>query len=228
MVYTKRLLSPEYYRTSKKGNKFIVTAIPGPHKKNRSIPLSVVLRDIMKLVEDVSEVKSILNKRMVKIDNKTQINHRFPIGFMDVISIDNSNYRVLVNEKGLYLKNIENNKNIKLLKITKKTYNKKNILQLGFHDGRTLIVDKDIYKTGDVAVFDIEAGKIKELLQFKRGSLVLITDGKNKGKVGKIEDIIIVRGSQSNRVVVKIGEEKIETLKDYVFVVGQDSSVIDL
>ena len=229
MVYTKRLLSPAYYKSGRKTNKFIVTVRPGPHKKDRSIPLVIALRDILKFADNTAEAKNILNMRTVKIDNKTRIDHRFPVGFMDVLSIHNSNYRVLVDKKGLCLKPIEGvQSKIKLLKIVNKTYDKKGKLQLGFHDGKTLIMDKDIYKTGDVVVFDIGSNKIKDLIQFKRESLVLITEGKNKGKIGKVEDFTIVRGSQPNKVIVRLGNETIETLKDYVFIVGQDSPVIDL
>ncbi len=229
MAYTKRLLIPEYYKTGRKTHKFIVTGSCGPHNKGRSIPLAVALRDFLNIAEDISEVKQILSKKSVKIDNIIRTDHKFPLGFMDVIAINDSLYRVLVDKKGLCIKPIEKSQsNVKLLKIVKKLYNKKKQLQLGFHDGRTLIVDKDVYKTGDVVLFDLTSRKIKDVIQFKRESMVLITDGKNKGKIGKLQDYIIVRGSQPNKVIVRLENDTIETLKDYVFIVGQENPIIKL
>ena len=229
MVYTKRLLSPEYYNVGRKLRKLIVTAMPGPYGKDRSIPIAVVLRDILKVADNIHEVRHILNSEAVKIDNKTQKNHRFPVGFMDVLTINNENYRALVDKKGLCIKPTDSAQaKLKLLKVSKKSYNKNNRLQLGFHDGRTLYVDKDMYKTGDVVLFDLESNKIKHHVQFKIGAMILVTQGKNKGKTGIIEDIMTIRGPQPNKVIVKAGSEKIETLKDYIFVVGQDSPLINI
>ncbi|MBI4895762.1 MAG: 30S ribosomal protein S4e [Candidatus Aenigmarchaeota archaeon] len=229
MVYTKRLLIPDYYKSEKKIHKFIVTGSCGPHKKSKAIPLAVAMRDFLNIAENISEVKTILSKKNVKIDNIVRTDHRFPLGFMDVISINDSLYRVLVDKKGLCIKPIEKSQsNLKLLKIVKKSYNRNKKLQLGFHDGRTLIVDKDVYKTGDVVVFDLTSKKIKDVIQFKRESIVLITDGKNKGKIGKLQDYTIVRGSQPNKVVIRLENDTIETLKDYVFIVGQENPVIKL
>ncbi|MBI5332487.1 MAG: 30S ribosomal protein S4e [Candidatus Aenigmarchaeota archaeon] len=229
MGYTRRLLSPKYYKVSRKSHKFIVTTIPGPYGKDKSIPIAVALRDILKIADNIHEVRHILSKKAVKIDNKIQTNFKFPIGFMDVLTINNENYRVLVNEKGLYIKPIDSNQaKLKLLKIVRKCYVKNNKLQLSFHDGRTLLVEKDMYKTGDVVLFDLETKQIKQQTQFKRGAMILITEGRNKGKLGVIEDMVIIRGSQPNKIIVKTGTEKIETLKDYTFVLGQDTSLINM
>ncbi len=229
MVYTKSLLSPGYYRTGKKTNKFVITSSPGPHKKSKSIPLAIALRNILNLAENRRESREILGKRFVKVDNKVRTDHRFPIGFMDVLSINNSVYRVLIGNKGLCIKPVKKDQSsVKLLKVIGKKYNKNKKLQISLHDGKTMIVDKDIYKTGDVILFDIDNKKIKDVIQFKRGSTVLIIDGKNKGKLGKIEDIVVVKGSQPNKVVIKLGNDILETYKDYVFIVGQDSPVINV
>ena len=229
MVYTKRLLSPKFYNVSRKQNTFVVTGACGPHNKASSFPLAIALRDVLKVAENISEAREILNKRTVKVDNNIRTDYKFPLGFMDVLSINDINYRILLNKKGLCIKQVDKaQSNVKLLKIVSKTFTKKNKLQLGFHDGRIILVDKDIYKVGDVVLFELESKKIKDLIQLKRGSTVLITEGKNRGKLGKVEDFVNVRSSQPNRIVVRFGDDRIETYKDYVFIVGHDSPVIDL
>lgn len=56
-----------------------------------------------------------------------------------------------------------------------------------------------------------------------------MTGGRHTGEIGKIKKINITRSSMPNTAVIETGAGKtFLTLKDYVFVIGKDESVISL
>ena len=101
-------------------------------------------------------------------------------------------------------------------------------IQLNLFDGRNVIVDKNDYKTGDVALFDLEKKKITDVIKFEKNSIVFIKDGKYIGQVGVIKDIIVTGNEKKDRVVFKCGDAEHETLKEYAYVIGKDKSAIKL
>ena len=223
----KRLAAPRFWPVERKVKKFVIAPRPGPHPKSRSIPLGIILRDVLQYAHTAKEVKEILNKNAVKVDSKVRRDHGFPVGLMDVISIGDEHYRVLPGQKVLYLKRIgKEEAKIKLSMVNNKTCLKGKI-QLNLHDGRNILVEKGDYKTGDVLVFDFEKG-IKEMLKLEKGATALVTGGHNIGSVGKIADIIITKSPQPNQVSLVLEEKSVVIPRDYVFVVGKEKPVIEL
>lgn len=220
----KRFVAPKFWPIERKTKKFVIAPSPGPHPKDRCMPLGMILRDVLKCAETLKEAKEILNKNLVTIDGKIRKDHKFPIGLMDIISIGEESYRVLPNPKGISLKRIDD-ANIKLMRIENKICLKKKI-QLNMHDGKNILVDEDDYKTGDVLIFDLEK-KYFRLLRMKKGSIAMIIHGHNSGKVGKIDEIIVTRSHQPNQVKIKIGDDILIVPKNYVFVIGEEKPVID-
>jgi len=41
----KRQMAPSFWGIERKNKRFVITVRPGPHKKDRSIPTAVLLRD---------------------------------------------------------------------------------------------------------------------------------------------------------------------------------------
>ena len=85
MSILKRLAAPGIWPISRKTNKYSISLKPGPHSKNLSIPLGIIIRDILKLSQNLSEAKQILNSGQIKIDNIVRKKYKFPVGFMDVL-----------------------------------------------------------------------------------------------------------------------------------------------
>jgi len=219
MSKTKSISSPKTWAIKRKTNKFVVTARPGPHSKKNSLPLLIILRDILKYGETSKEVRTILNNRIVSVDGRIVRDHAFPVGFMDILSVGNENFIVLADHHGTVLKKIKKTGE-KLEKVKRKTVLKKGKIQITFHDGRNIVLDKTKLKTGDVVVFDLKEKKIKEEIYLQKGSEAFIMLGKKTGKKTKINDIINVRGPQSNKVLVKVDDQEMLIPKDYVFVVS--------
>lgn len=223
----KRTTMPSFWPVERKTKKFVVGPMPGPHSKNKCISLGVVLRDVLKLAENMKEAKKILNSSLVKVDGVVRKDRRFPVGLMDVVAVGSEYYRILPGKKGLYLHRMsEDERRIKLSKVINKTCISGKY-QLNLHDGKNMIAGNDC-RTGDVLVIDTDSNEIKQVLNFRKGSVALITGGSNAGSTGKIEEIIVARSSQPNQIVIKSQNERLIVPAGYVYVVGIDKPVISL
>lgn len=232
MSHLKRLAAPKSWRIGRKEKKFVVKPVPGPHKIEESIPLLLVVRDILGYAKTSREAKKIINEGKIVVDKKIRRDLKFPVGLMDIIEIPTTNERwiVLLDGKGkLTLKNIsENSSKYKLCKIVNKTVVKGDSIQLNLHDGRNFLVEKekDEYKTKDALLLDLEKNAIKKHLHFREGSFALITGGKHKSEIGRIEEIKKTRSPEPNIVVLSKDNEKFQTVEDYVFVIGEKKIAI--
>jgi small subunit ribosomal protein S4e len=225
----KRSTSPIFWPIRRKGGKFTIRPSPGPHPKKECIPIGIILRDILGVAQTLREVKKILGKGLVKVDGVVRKDYAFPVGLMDVFELGNDAYRILPNKKGLAIQKIPKKESkIKLSKIKNKTTLKGGKIQLNLNDGKNIRLDENRYKTGDVLVLDIEKKKIVDVLPFEKGSIGIITKGKNIGAVGTIEEVTVSRSPNPNPITFKIGAKKIAVPGDYVFVVGKDKPVITI
>jgi small subunit ribosomal protein S4e len=225
MARLKRLEVPGFWPIEKKTKKYTVSIQPGTHSKDSSLTIAVILRDVLKHAETLKEVRQILNSGTVKVDGLARRTTGFPVGLMDIFSVGKENYRILPGKNGFYLK--EDKGEFKLKKIVNRTMAKKKKMQLNFHDGTNMIND-DAYKTGDVVLFDIESRKIKDAIKMEKGNLVIVTKGNNRGVVGKLESIKIVKSPEPNIAEISASGRKIMLPLDYVFPIGRTGPVIDL
>jgi small subunit ribosomal protein S4e len=206
----------------------------GPHKQFESIPLMVILRDILKIADKGKEAKSIIKMGGVFVDGKYRKDHKYPAGVMDVVSIPRikQQYRIVPTRKGLGLIEIsvaESKK--KICKIVDKTVVRGGKMQLNLHDGRNLLVDiKDSkkYNTGDSIVLELPSQKILNHVKLEKGAPALIIKGKNIGMLGKIEEIIVTKTKEPTKLICNVNGEKLEVIKNYIFVVGKDKPLIKL
>ncbi len=228
-----RLASPKIYPVLKKEAHYIIRANPGPHPKDNSLPLAVILRDLMRLTKSAKEAKKILNANSVLVDQKIRKDYKFPVGLMDVISIPsiNSNYRFLFDEKGKVklVKISENEAKIKLCKIKNKKAAKKGKIQITLHDGRNILIDEKKFNTGDTIEISLPNQEIKKHLPLEKDVYVYITDGTHIGETAKIIEFKSMPGSNQDRVALQTNDGKsFETLKKYIFVIGKDKPEIKL
>ncbi|MEK6973900.1 MAG: 30S ribosomal protein S4e [Nanoarchaeota archaeon] len=227
-----RISAPKFWEIHRKESKYTIHPSSGPHGLEKSVPLSVLVRNYLKYAKTSREAKKIIYSGKIEIDGIPRTDPKFPVGLMDVISIKDTdeNFRVFFNEKGnLIVHKIEKGESsIKPLKIINKTILKKKRLQLNFYDGKNKIVDKDIYKTSDTMIYDLHKKAFSSHLKFEKGAIVYIMDGKKTGHIGILDSVSEQRGTEPARIVLKSGKEKFETLKDYAFVIGKEKSLISI
>lgn len=226
--HMKRLATPKAIPIeNKKESKFISRGSSGPHSRKNSVPLGVLLRDVLKIAETSSEIKKILSQRKVKVDQKVRTDFRFPVGLMDYLSFDGDSrmYKVMVDSKGrLAPVSIEKAATTKLLKVTNKNVLKGGKFSLTFHDGKTTLSDNNV-KVGDSVVFSFGDSKLKKVLKLANGSRCLIREGKHAGSIVKLKEIIQREGGKPSEAVVT-SEDKKEgefiTVAKYLFVVDDE------
>jgi small subunit ribosomal protein S4e len=96
---------------------------------------------------------------------------------------------------------------------------------LNLHDGRNIILDKDARSTGDTLKIAIPDQKILSAHELREGNTAYMTGGSHIGQLGTIDTVDVTRSPKPNIVKFKDGST---TIKDYVFVVGGESSEITL
>jgi small subunit ribosomal protein S4e len=221
MTHLKRYKVPKYWKIPRKRKKFVVVPSPGPHPKDRCIPLLVLIRDILKYAETSKEAKGIIKSGKVLVDKKERKDPGYPIGLMDIIEMPELKkaFRVTVNTKGLFLEEIKlEEANKKLCRIQNKTILKGGKIQLNLHDGTNIITDKG-YKTSDSILIKLPERKILKHFKFEKGANSLVISGKNIGVQGKVKEIFDRKTMlESSRVVLQTKDGEIETVKDYVLV----------
>ncbi|MDP6155706.1 MAG: 30S ribosomal protein S4e [Candidatus Thermoplasmatota archaeon] len=225
--HQKRLTIPRRWKLAKKTQKWAPKTSPGPHSKEWSVPVLVVLRDMLELCDNASEARKILAARDVFVDGKVITNPNHPVGFMDVFSIPKNNifYRVLFDKRGkLVLTSIPKENSIwKMVKIMDKKTLKGNKIQLNLHDGRNILLEKDRFKTKDVLKIEIPSQKMLGAYKFSKGNLAMIIGGAHAGSIYRIEDFTVTKSSKPNIVTLEGG---ISTIMDYIFVIGKKTPEI--
>ena len=225
----KRQMAPLFWNIERKNKRFIITVRPGAHKKDRSIPTAVLLRDIIKKVSTLREAKSTIYNGQVSIDGVTRKSLHHSIGLMDVIEFEGISdiYRLVPqNKQQLTPITIDaNEKSKKIVKVTSKTTIKSGKVQLGFHDGRTMITDTKI-NVDDSCLLQTPDQKILESLKLENGCTVIVTSGINAGQIGHVDKIKDGTFSLPKRIDLIINDKKIEIPVQLIMVVGKDKPVI--
>ena len=184
---------------------------------------------MLKLANSSKEVKRILHDGSVMVDGNIVRDYRFPVGLFDVITIPkiNTSYRVLLDRKQRIMLHEVTDSGIKLYRIKNKTNVKGGATQLNLHDGSNIISDEFSYRTSDSVLVSIPERKVLQHLMYKPGNLALITGGAHSGELATIKEIKKVRSSMPNMVSLQSTYD-FETVEDYVFVIGKNTSEMEL
>ena len=198
----KRLNAPKSWPVPRKSNVWVTSPNPGPHPLDGCMPLSVVLRDMLKVVDTAAEAK---------------------ISMPDV----GKYYRMLLDNRGKFIlvEVAEDRAKWKLCRIENKTYVSGGRLQLNLHDGRNVLVSEDGYKTGDVLKLELPTQKILEAYKLVQGNVALIVSGENAGQINVVDEQVEERSSAPDLVRFKNGKL---TVKNNVFVIGNKTPEVVL
>ncbi len=224
--HLKRLAMPNTWTTQqKKGITWVARANSGAHSMEEGMPLVLVLREMLKLGNTAREVRNILHHKELLVDGIRRKDHKFNVGLMDVLAIPETKeyFRISLNKyrKLVPIKIEEKESNSKICTIKGKGLYKGKI-QLRLSDGRTILIQKGEYKTSDALVISVPDQKILLHIKFEKGAAVLLTGGKNIGKIGVIENI------KNNLVTIKSNNELFEASKDNCFVVGKNKPALTI
>ena len=189
--------------------------------------LVYILRDVLKYADNAKEAISIASKGLVLVDKKVRREACEPVGLMDVVEFPKMGkfFRLLPGPKGLVLKEIsEAESKIKPCRIVGKKSIAEGKTQISLNDGSVMLLTKDTFKTKDTLVLELPSRKIKDILEFKKGNTGLVYNGRHSGGSGEITEIH--SGTASRKSSTKLGE--VETLTDYVIVIGKGKPAISI
>jgi len=217
---------------SKLGGKYTSRPSTGPHKLRECMPLTVLLKNRLKYALTGKDVFAIVKDKegMVKVDNKIRRDPRYPLGVMDVVSLEKTgeHFRILYDVKGRYQAHKIDAKEatFKLCKVQKKQMGANKIPYIVTHDGRTVRFPHPDIKKNDSIKFNLESGEVDGLIKFENGASILVTGGNNIGRVGILQhvekhpgsfDIAHVKDSNGHAFATRIGN---------IFVIGEGKKPI--
>jgi len=223
--HLKRLNAPKHWMLDKMGGIFAPRPSSGPHKLRECLPLVILLRNRLKYALTRTEVVKILKGRMVKVDGKVRTDTTYPSGFMDVVSIEKTgeNFRLLYDTKGRFVLQpiTAEEAKFKLCKVKSVRMGAKAIPYITTNDGRVIRFPDPLIQINDSVKFDLESGKITDFLKFETGNVVMVTGGRNLGRIGVITsrdkhpgsfDIVHIKDAIGNEFATRVGN---------VFVIGK-------
>ncbi len=235
----KRERAPAFWPIHRKDATWVARTRPGPHVREESLPLVLVVRDILGYARTAREAIRVVKDSKVKVDGIIRHDHRFPLGLMDVVEIQGTGrlFRVLPKPgRGLSLSPIEQGEaGYKLCRIVGKRTLRARTLQISLHDGRNLLLEgKEGQKTdgeyniGGTLQLALPTQKVVKYIPFQIGTIGLVTDGKNQGLYGKVTSIS--PGSYARPRIAKIQttEESFDTPANYVIPIGTDTPLVSL
>lgn len=232
--HMKRLSAPKHWMLSKVGGIWATKPTRGPHKLRECIPLNVILRNKLKLALTGREAKLIVCAKdgNVAIDGKIRKDPKFPVGFMDVLTIlkTKSHYRVLYDCKGRFGINKipASEAEFKLCKVKARAMGPKGIPYIVTHDARTIRFPNPEIKAQDTVRINLKNGEITDFYKFEEGCQVMIKGGNNIGRVASLVKIEKHDGSYDIIYCKDSNGKTFSTRIDNVFVIGKSKSEISL
>eukprot|EP00271_Cylindrocystis_brebissonii_P010303 TRINITY_DN26472_c0_g1_i1.p1 TRINITY_DN26472_c0_g1~~TRINITY_DN26472_c0_g1_i1.p1 ORF type:complete len:268 (+),score=61.75 TRINITY_DN26472_c0_g1_i1:54-857(+) len=189
--HLKRLNAPRHWMLNKLGGAFAPKPSPGPHKERECLPLAVMLRNRLKYALTYKEVTAIVMQRLIAVDGKVRTDKCYPAGFMDVVSIakTDENFRLLYDVKGRFVLHriTAEEARYKLCRVRAASVGERGVPYITTYDGRTIRYPDPLIKVNDTVKVDLETGKAVEFIKFDIGNLCMVTGGRNRGRVGIVQ-----------------------------------------
>ncbi len=235
----KRKPAPAFWPIHRKDKPWVAKPSSGAHSLNESLPLTLVLRDILGVAQTRKEAILILTQGKVLVDGKIRKKDDFPVGLMDVVSMPEVGkyYRVMPSHKGLVLAPISKEESqVKLFRVEDKT-TVRNGVQLAFHDGSNMLFKvadpknpiEVVYDTFDILKVTFPEKQVIQSVKTKEGNIAVITGGKNIGKIGKIVEIEKTEAKKRRNALVVVEDSagtRYQTILDLVFSIGETEPLI--
>ena len=215
MSHLKRQKIPRKWPIPRKGTKYVVR--PNFNLKE-GIPILIILRDVLKTVQNRKELKKAIYSKNILLNNKIITDEKDTALLFDTIMIVPSKeyYKIFLSKKGKFeikeIKKAEANK--KVSKIINKKILKGKKIQLNLSDGRNFISDIKC-KVNDSVLINLEKRKIEKCLQLKEKAKVIILKGKHSGEIGTVDKI----DSEEGIAKIDVAGKKINVLIKQIMVV---------
>ena len=205
-MYLTRSKATKKLPIPRKGTKYLAVST---HNKKESIPLVVVMRDILKLVKNKKELKKVLNEKQVLINHKEIRETNYPVCLFDVINLPSAkkNYRANLSEhKKMAFKEVsDKDAETKTYKVVDKKILSGKKVQINLMQGKNIISDEKV-NVGDSVVLNLKDNKIVSVIPMQEGKEVFVIKGKHAGHQGKIQEIMDRGGKSIAKIISDEGK----------------------
>lgn len=203
-MHLKRQEMPKSWPIPRKGTKYLAVA---SYNKYESIPLVVVVRDILKIVRNKKELQRLINEKRIKINHKEIRETNYPVCLFDVINLVDikKNYKAIFseNKKMIFEEISDKESETKIFKILNKKILPGKRVQFNLMHGKN-IISKEKAKAGDSLLLNLKDNSIIKIITMEKGKKVFVIEGKHAGENGKIENII----QRGGKTIVKMLSDK--------------------
>jgi len=201
--HLKRLNAPKHWMLSKLDGIYATRPSQGPHKLRECIPISILLRHKLRYALTGREVMKIVKEGQIKVNGKTKTDPRYPLGLMDVVTIEKTNekFRMLLDCKGRFVCHPVKDKDVDftLVKIVKKFKGAGGKVMCVGHNSWTFAYphpDMEINDSVRVKISEKNDPTFHDVVKFKVGCEALCTGGRNKGRIGVLNHHSKIQASQ--------------------------------
>ncbi len=220
----KRGAAPRTWTIPRKGTKWVKRPGPGPHPQHQSVPLQIVLRDVLGIARTTREALILAREGHVQVDHRVVKDLDRGLGLMDTLSLSaplDAHYRMVKNRRGkLVLVKIPSPEaGLKLGQVRFKHTVPSGRVEVTLHDGRNLLVAPSTpYRVGDTVKIEVPTQKVVDHYKLAPGALAFVSGGSHVGELARVDRIEVRNSSHPNLVHF---QEGFSTTKEFVFVVGQ-------
>ena len=216
-MHLKRQKIPNSWPIKRKGTKYVVRPSSNLEK---SIPILVLLRDILKIARTRKEVKHSINLKKIMVNGKLARDEKNSLTLFDTLSLIpmKKHYRLELSEKGKFSLQEISDKEIgkKISKVLNKRVLKGKKVQINLSDGRNLLSDVKC-NVNDSVMIDLVSKKIELCIPLNEKSNVFVFAGKHAGKrgvVGKIKQ-------EGKMAEIKIDKETLNVLTKQIMAIKE-------
>ncbi|PWZ17661.1 40S ribosomal protein S4 [Zea mays] len=156
--HLKRLNAPKHWMLNKLGRAFAPKPSSGPHKSRECLPLILIIRNRLKYALTYREM-SFPSLRQTRT-----------IGCFRLHPIRDEDAKFM------------------LCKVGSVQFGQKGIPYLNTYGDRTIRYPDPLIKANDTNKIDLETNKIMDFIKFDVGNVVMVTGGRNTGRVGVIKN----------------------------------------
>jgi len=206
MAHINRQNIGKFWPIPRKGTKYL--AVPS-YNKYESIPLVVVVRDILRITRNKKELQRLINEKRIKINHKEIRETNYPVCLFDVINLVDikKNYKAIFSEnKKMIFKEISDKESeTKIFKVINKKILPGKKVQLNLMHGKN-IISKEKVNTGDSLLLNLKDNKIIKIITMEKGKNIFVIKGKHIGENGKIDSIIKRGGKTLAKIISDKGK----------------------
>lgn len=188
-MHLKRQEVPKSWPIYRKGTKYVIRP---DSNLEAGIPLLIILRDVLKIVQNRKEARRAIFLKQILVNNKLPKDEKSQVLLLDTVSLISAkkNYRLDLSEKGKFrlMEISEGEVNRKPAKVVDKKVLKGKKMQLNLQDGRNFLSDIKC-AINDSVLINFKEKKIEKCLPLKEDSKAMVFAGKHSGKKGNIKTV---------------------------------------